>query len=1020
MGDMAVTVPTTRFRIGVDVGGTNTDAALVACQADTSPQGPKSILARTLEVVASSKAETTADVTTGISNAIRNVLGQYPVPTTDILSINIGTTHFINAVTQRDASKLRRVAVLRLCGPFGREVPPFADWPADLAAVLKGPIGYLSGGLELDGRLIGEVSKDEVLQHAENIMKAGITAVVVIGVFSSLDSESPTQEEYVRKLLQDRIPGIDVVCSRDVGNAPFVERENAAILNASILDFGRRTIRSFESAFQSLDLDCALYLTQNDGTVMDTEAAVRVPIKTFTSGATNSLTGAMFLAGLHNGSEAVVDPKTSQVIMVDIGGTTSDFAALSPTGYPRQSPGTVKVGGVRTAFQLPELVSIGLGGGSRVVVTHESGSDSSVTSTSNSRVTVGPTSVGYQLSVLAQCFGGEVLTATDIAVASGVVAEGTVGTQKVDLDADVVTKARRNIRRQLEYNIENMRVSDQEVVLLLVGGGSIIQMDDIRNVKACIRPPFYNVANAVGAAIAKISGDVDQIEIPGDRNPDDIVEEMKNKAIEAACQNGAIRESVRIVEVERIPLQYAHNAAFRVVVRACGDLSWDSGETKKRCKAEATTGPEPAVRPVEVATKLVGLDITPNDVHLASYEPEVSKATGEWFISEIDLAFIAEGCGVLGTGGGGSSYAAYLNSIAVLRKSPRGSMRVIDPSTIDASSRVGIVAGVGAPSVSNERLAGENEFQYACQKLLRYLQLDSFSALASGEIGGGNGMAPFPVAATMGLPVLDGDTLGRAFPKIDMCLPFVYDTEKPYPGVLSDPRGNSQIVAEVDTANRLERLLRCICIEMGLSCAYAFSIGAENFQKYACSQTVSEAWYIGRAISIARQQKTDILQSLVNIIPGCKKIYSGRITDVSRDVKGGWTVGTVTIKRASEDGDDDDGSHTQAQMNDNPMIIQYQNEFLYAALMRPDGSQEAICTTPDLITVLDAAGAALGTHEMRYGLMVHVIAMPANPLWTTPTGMKASDPASFGLAMEYTALGSEWHKPRSVIEEFGK
>lgn len=198
----------------------------------------------------------------------------------------------------------------------------------------------------------------------------------------------------------------------------------------------------------------------------------------------------MFLSGVHSGS-STIDPKTSQIIMVDIGGTTTDLAALAPSGFPRQSPATVKVGGVRTAFQLPETVSFGLGGGS-YVIQHDDG-----------RVTVGPKSVGYQLPKLSRCFGGDILTATDIVVASNTSTEIT-GTVKVNLDDDLTDKARRNIKRQLERNIDLMRVSDQDVVLLLVGGGSIIQMDAIENVKECIRPPFYDVANAVGAAIAKV------------------------------------------------------------------------------------------------------------------------------------------------------------------------------------------------------------------------------------------------------------------------------------------------------------------------------------------------------------------------------------------------------------------------------------------------------------------------------------------------------------------------------------
>lgn len=127
-------------------------------------------------------------------------------------------------------------------------------------------------------------------------------------------------------------------------------------------------------------------------------------------------------------------------------------------------------------------------------------------------------------------------------------------------------------------------------------------------------------------------------------------------------------------------------------------------------------------------------------------------------------------------------------------------------------------------------------------------------------------MRPFAVAAMLDLPILDADLLGRAFPKVDMCLPLVYDAEKAYPAVLSDPRGNSQVIAEVDSANRLERLLRCICIELGLSCALAFSFSAENVKKYSCHQTVSQCWYIGRAIALARQQKKDIVQSLVRTV----------------------------------------------------------------------------------------------------------------------------------------------------------
>lgn len=126
-------------------GGTNTDSALACASfaSDTGVQeGPE------ISIIASHKSPTTQDVTTGICNSIRGVLEQTPVELSNVLSVNIGTTHFINAIIQNDRSKLARVAVIRICGPFCREVPPFADFPSELRGVIEGPVAYISGGLE--------------------------------------------------------------------------------------------------------------------------------------------------------------------------------------------------------------------------------------------------------------------------------------------------------------------------------------------------------------------------------------------------------------------------------------------------------------------------------------------------------------------------------------------------------------------------------------------------------------------------------------------------------------------------------------------------------------------------------------------------------------------------------------------------------------------------------------------------------------------------------------------------------
>lgn len=129
----------------------------------------------------------------------------------------------------------------------------------------------------------------EVELHAQEIRKLQISTVIVVGVFSPLDTSQLPQEEQVKLILEKHIPGVDVVCSRDIGRVGFLERENAAILNGSILKFARKTIQGFQDAILGLGLSCPIYLTQNDGTVMSVRAAAVAPIKTFSSGATVSI-----------------------------------------------------------------------------------------------------------------------------------------------------------------------------------------------------------------------------------------------------------------------------------------------------------------------------------------------------------------------------------------------------------------------------------------------------------------------------------------------------------------------------------------------------------------------------------------------------------------------------------------------------------------------------------------------------------------------------------------------------------
>ena len=813
---------------------------------------------------------------------------------------------------------------------------------------------------------------------------------------------SVTQEEQVKNILMQQLPRSDVVCSRDIGRIGFIERENESILNASILEIGRHTISNFEAAIGDLDLHCQLFLTQNDGTVIDADAASKAPIRTFSSGATNSLMGAIFLSGIHD-ENSIVDPKASQIIMVDVGGTTSDFAALSPSGFPRQSNATVNIAGVRTAFSMPEVLSIGLGGGSLV---HEDGR-------------VGPTSVGCAIRTESQCFGGGTLTATDIVVATGSDKSISPGWEH-KIPQAIIDKARLDIKRQLQRGVEMIRTSDDDnVILLVVGGGSVIQIDDLPGIKRCIRPPFHDCANAVGAAIAKISGDIDNIIIPGLKTHEEIEADLKSEALALAIKNGAQPSSVEVVDLEIIPIQYVTNNAVRAVAKAVGELGRDSSFISKITGVHAKVlKPTPEVIKKQIRTPSKAR-LTMAEEEIETYIPEVSKATGEWFVSEIDLAFIAEGVGIFGTGGGGSTYAVLMHSINTLRTLPKGRMRIVEAEAAFNGSHIALIAGVGSPSASNERLAGSTEIPAALTTLAQYHGIKRYTGIVHPEIGGGNGMCGFGAAATMDIPIIDADTMGRAFPRVDMSLPYVYGACEPYPAVVADARSNSQIIAFADSARRMENLMRATCVELGHSAVVSMSIPGTALRDYCCHNVMSMSWYVGRAIYLARRLNRDIVAALIKTWPGSKLLYLGKVGSFSKKVSGGWTTGMCVV---NPDTEIDGGQGVQAPgiSDSRPMVLQYQNEFLYAALQNPDLSLQPVCTIPDMVTVLDQDGSAIATNELKYGLRISVIAMPAHPLWFGPEGMEKGSPEAFGLDMEYISYGGQWKKPKSVIQEFGK
>lgn len=511
------------IRIGIDVGGTNTDAVIM--------DGPR--------VIAGVKSATTADVMSGVVNALRSVLEASGMQAGAVDVVMIGTTHFTNAVVQR--RDLAATAAVRLGLPATASLPPMVDWPEDLKLAIGNHSWLAHGGNEFDGRVISPLDEHELLGIAADIKAKGINSIAITSVFSPVSSEF---EKQAGEIFAKALPGAHITLSSEIGRIGLLERENAAIMNACLRDLSAHVIEAFRLAITETGIRGRFYLTQNDGTLMDAAFAEKFPVLTFASGPTNSMRGAAFLSGV------------SDAIVVDIGGTTSDVGSLHK-GFPRQATVAVEVGGVRTNFRMPDVFSIGLGGGSHVVETDKG-------------IKVGPTSVGYRLVTEALIFGGSTLTTSDVMAAAGRTDFGD--RSKVGhLSADLIERTQARIEEMLEDCVERSRLSPEPLPVIVVGGGSILVHGPIGGLEV-IKPNHFAVANAVGAAIAQVSGEVDRVYALAEIGREQALDDAKKRAIDAAIAAGALRDSIEIVDVEDVPLAYLPGNATRVRVKAVGEL----------------------------------------------------------------------------------------------------------------------------------------------------------------------------------------------------------------------------------------------------------------------------------------------------------------------------------------------------------------------------------------------------------------------------------------------------------------
>lgn len=351
---------------------------------------------------------------------------------------------------------------------------------------------------------------------------------------------------------------------------------------------------------------------------------------------------------------------------------------------------------------------------------------------------------------------------------------------------------------------------------------------------------------------------------------------------------------------------------------------------------------------------------------------------------------IAIGAGILGTGGGGNPYLGKLQAQQYLKD---GSVELVPVDEIPDDALVVSVGGIGAPVVSQERLRHGEEELMALRALERHMGR-KVTHLVSSEIGGANALRPIATAAQTGLPLVDGDGMGRAFPELQMDTFAIYGIS-PSPTTLADPRGHITVFDNVDDPRTLERYARVVTVQMGgaAGCASNVMTGPEA-RRVIIPGTMTLAARMGEAVLSARKTHANPIDSLFALVGG-QRLFTGKITDVNRRLEGGFARGSLSLAGANTD------ENTNA-------VIDFQNENLI--VRRDDGT--ILATVPDLICIVDTdTGEPVTTELLRYGLRVTVLGFPSHSLLTTPEALDAVGPAAFGYDLPYVPLPGIYGQP---------
>jgi uncharacterized protein len=353
-----------------------------------------------------------------------------------------------------------------------------------------------------------------------------------------------------------------------------------------------------------------------------------------------------------------------------------------------------------------------------------------------------------------------------------------------------------------------------------------------------------------------------------------------------------------------------------------------------------------------------------------------------------DIDDISIGSAVLGTGGGGNPYLGKLAANQAIDK--YGPLKLATIDELDDDGLVVFPFGIGSPVPFIERITLTEELETAYKAMTRYLGKTA-TAIMSAEIGGMNSVIPFALASKLGLPVIDGDLMGRAYPEIQLVTATLYG-HPAAPIAVADEHGNVAVIDSIDNF-WAERVARPVAVEFGaIAGGCAFPISVRDLKECAVLDTVTFAQNIGVAIREARAAHTDPISAVTEITKGFR-IFDGRITDVKRKTEKGWALGETVIAGVGE-------------FAGRTVTVRFQNEHLVVI-----ENDEIIVSVPDLICILDTErGDPITTEDLRYGFRVSVLGLPCDEKWRTPEGIELGGPRHFHYDIDYVPVETRFAK----------